>query len=259
MRSGSQLIVMGWIVITIGILFIIGGILYLMFAYEKDTGGTVERAQQLSQSKYDPNMTRFAAGKEAKASEVRGALLTNVNYEISQLTATIEQEAAALKAGYGKDHAFSDYSIKREKHLADHEAYLALADNKTTVARIASQMGLDSETMRELILEKARMETQLAFKMQEMQLEVEKARQLKQLDFEFEHKMAMLDRDMAEIKHLLPEHLIGALNKQLSQVHFEYEQVKLFDDGDYKDRELKRVEQNIKILEKSIRERRKNI
>ncbi len=250
---------MNWIFITIGVLFIVVGILYLMFSYKKDTNSTVDRAQQLSQNKYDPNMTRFAARKEAKASEVRGSLLTNVNYEIGQLTATIEQEAAALRAGYKKDHTFSDYSIEREKHLADHEAYLALADNQTTVARIASQMGLDPSTMRELILEKARMETQIAFRQREMELEVEKHRLMKQVDFDFENKMAGLDRQMAEIEHLLPQHLLNALHNQLSGIHFEYEQVKMLNDGDFKQREIKRVESKMKALEKNIRERQKNL
>lgn len=250
---------MVWIILGISVLCIIGGVLYLMFSYEKDNQSTVDRAQNLSQKKYDTNMSRFSAAKESKASAARAELLSNINLEIGGLTETIKREAEAIKEGYRKQNAFSDYALEREKQLADHEAYLALADNKTTVARIASQMGLDPETMRELILEKARMETQLAFRQREMELEVEKVRQLKQLDFEFEHKVAMLDREMAEVKHLLPEHLVGALNKQLSQVHFEYEQVKLLKSGEYKDREMKRVEQNIKILEKSIRERRKNI
>lgn len=249
---------MNWL-IAVGIVFILGGVLYLMFSYKKDTNSTVDRAQNLSQSKYDPNMTRFAAAKEAKASEARGSLLTNVNYEISQLTATIEQEAAALRAGYKKDNSYSDFSLEREKQLVDHESYLALAENTTVVARISSQLGLDPSTMKELILEKARMETQLAFRQREIELEVEKHRLMKQVDFEFENKMAGLDRQMAEIEHLLPQHLINALHSQLSGIHFEYEQVKMLEDSEFKQRETKRVESKMKAMEKNIRERQKNL
>lgn len=245
--------------IIVSLMMIVGAIIGLMFFYEKDGQSTVERAQNLSQDKYDPNMTRFAAKKEAAASAVRAELLANVNLEIGGLTETIEKEAAALKAGYRKEHAFTDYSMEREKHQADHESYLALAENQTIVARIASENGLDPSTMKELILEKARMETQLAFKQREMELEVEKVRRLKQVEFEFENKMAGLDTHMAEIQHLLPQHLINALNKQLSTIHFEYEQVKLLEDDDYKKREIKRVESNMKALEKNIRERQKNL
>lgn len=249
---------MNWLII-VGVFFILVGVLYLMFSYKKDPNSTVERAQNLSQSKYDPNMTRFAAAKEAKASEARGSLLTNVNYEIGQLTATIEQEAEALRAGYKKDSAFSDFSLEREKSLADHESYLALAENTTIVARISSQLGLDPSTMKELILEKARMETQLSFKQREMEMEIEKHRLMKQVDFEFENKMAGLDTQMAEIEHLLPQHLINALHNQLSGIHFEYEQVKLLDEGEFKKREIKRVENKMRALEKNIRERQKNL
>lgn len=266
--------------ILIGMVLIGGGILYIMFHYDKDQSSTVERAQNLSQKKYDPNMTRYAADKEAKASEARGSLLTNVNYEISQITETIKHEADALRAGYAKDHAFSDYSIEREKHLADHESYLALADNKTTVARIASQSGLDPETMRELILEEARTKRELlleearldkeirleeikfkaliATKTHDMEMEVEKLRRLKAIDLDFEQKMAMLDKSMAEIQHLLPEYLVNALHKQLADVNMEYEQVKELEEGEYKDRETKRVSMKMKALEKNIRERQKN-
>lgn len=261
---------MGLLFIVLGIVLIGGGILFFMFYYEKDNNSTVDRAQNLSQTKYDPNMTRFAGAKEAKASEARGSLLTNVNYEISQITETIKLEADALRAGYAKDHAFTDYSLEREKHIADHESYLALAENKTTVARIASQSGLDPETMRQLILEEAKtkrellleemkLKNQIAIQFNEMELEVEKIRRIKAIDLDFEKKMATLDADMAQIQHLLPQHLLNALDSELSKIHFEYEQVKELDEGDFKEREVKRVATKMKALEKNIRERQKNL
>lgn len=250
---------MAWTFIILGLALIVGGVIFLMFFYEKDDNATIDRIQDLNKKKYDPNMTRFAARKEAAAAVPRTELLTLLNQETSLLTQTIEQEAAALQANYRKDDSFTTYSLAREKTLAEHESFLALADNQTTVARIASQMGLDPATMKELILEKARMETQLAFRQREMQLEVEKHRLMKQVDFEFENKMAGLDAQMAEIEHLLPQHLLNALNRQLSTIHFEYEQVKQLDDGEFKEREIKRVERNMKALEKNIRERQKSL
>ncbi len=250
---------MAWTFLILGIVLIAGGIIFLMFFYEKDDNSTIDRIQNLNKQKYDPNMTRFAARKEAKAAAPRVELLNLLSQETSALTNIIEQEAAALQANYKKEDSLTTYSLEREKQLADHESYLALADNQTTVARIASQMGLDPSTMKELILEKARMETQLAFRQREMELEVEKHRRLKQVDFEFEKKMAGLDTHMAEIEHLLPQHLLNALNRQLSTIHFEYEQVKELEDGELKEREIKRVERNMKALEKNIRERQKNL
>lgn len=250
---------MAWTFLILGIVLIAGGIIFLMFFYEKDDNATIDRIQNLNKQKYDPNMTRFAARKEAKAAVPRVELLNLLSQETNALTNIIEQEAAALHANYKKEDSLTTYSLEREKQLADHESYLALADNQTTVARIASQMGLDPATMKELILEKARMETQLAFRQREMELEVEKHRRLKQVDFEFENKMAGLDTHMAEIEHLLPQHLLNALNRQLSTIHFEYEQVKELEDGELKEREIKRVELNMKALEKNIRERQKNL
>ena len=272
---------MEWIIILVGILLVVTGILYFMFSYKKDTNSTVDRAQQLSQNKYDPNMTRFAAAKEAKAAAVRGELLTNVNFEIGQLTATIDKEAAALKAGYRKSDTFSEYSLEREKSLADHESYLALAENKAAVARIASEKGLDPETMRQLILEEAKFKKELileearlnkeilleelkfknllAAKTHEMELDVTKIGRIKAIEFDFEKKAAMLDKDMAEIQHLLPEYLYTALHKQLSDVNMEFEMAKEIDEGEYKDRELKRIGTRMKALEKRIRDQQKNL
>lgn len=270
-----------WVFIVFGAVAVIVGILLFMYYTPKDNSSSVDKAQNLSQSKYSSNMTGFRAGMEAKASAKRGELLSNVNNEINQLTNTIRAEAEALKAGYAKDHAFTEYSMESEKKLADHESYLALADNKTTVARIASQAGLDPETMRllileeaktkrellleetrlnkEILLEEARLKTVLTTKTHEMELDVEKSKRLKAIDLDFEHKMAMLDANMAEIQHLLPQHLLKALDEQLSKIHFEYEQVKELDEGEYREREVKRVATKMKALEKNIRERQKNL
>lgn len=272
---------MNWILIVTGIILIIGAALFLMYQHPKDKNSTVERAQNLSQKKYDPNMTRFAANKEAAAAAARGSLLTNVNAEISAITDTITKEAEALRAGYKKQDTLSDHSIEREKHLADHQSYLALAENKTTVARIASQSGLDPETMRLLILEEAktkrellleesrlnkeilleeiRLKTLLTTRTHDMEMDVEKSKRLKAIDLDFEQKMAMLDRNMAEIQHLLPQYLLNALDDQLSKIHFEYEQVKQLDEGEYREREIKRVAVKMKALEKDIRERQKKL
>lgn len=250
---------MAGILIVIGFVLLAIGIIYLMFHYQKDRSTTSERAQNLAQQKYDPNMTRFAAAKEAKASAARNELLTNVNKEISLVTQTIDNEAQALFASYRKDDAPLTHQIEKEKTLADHGAYVALADNKRVVADMASTLGIDPDTMKELVLERARMETQLSMEYRQMELEVEKHKRMKEVDFNFETQLASLELDMANVANLLPQHKLGLLHTQLSEIHHEYDSIQKLPAGEFKQKELARVKKKMTTWQRDINAQSKRL
>jgi len=139
---------------------------------------------------------------------------------------------------------------------------------------MATQLGVDPLTMRELILERARMETQLSMQYREMELEVEKHkrlsevnfhfeiekhRQVKEIDFSYDRQLAELDTQMADIANLLPQHQLNLLNTQLASIHQEYEHINTLIDSDFKKRELQRVSLKMKTWKKEIRERAKGL
>jgi hypothetical protein len=243
---------------VIGVLLLVIGILYLMNTTEPDNLDSDKRVNAL-QDKYSTNMNRFAARKEAKPAAARAELLTALNNEASHLVQTINTQAAAEMAELNRQNVPIMAAMQHSKALADHDAYIALSENTRRLAEMASQLGVDPGTMRELVLEKARMETQLAVKQREVELELEKARQLKQIDFDHERQMAQLDAQMAEMKLLLPYYELNVLNTQLAGLHKQLEMAEQLPDGEYKVREMKRIEDQMKAWSKDIRVRQKRL
>ena len=64
---------MSWILIIIGILFVVGPIIILMFYYQKSENRGQSRIYKIQDEKYDTNMTTASARREAKASAARTA------------------------------------------------------------------------------------------------------------------------------------------------------------------------------------------
>lgn len=249
---------MYWVLIIVGILFIAGAFVALMYYAPPGSRNTLNQVEDIK-TKFNPNDTRFRASSKSVTARKQGELLAEINNVNSHLVASIVIQTEAVKANERLMNANYDYLLEREKIDEDHRAYVALSQNKVMVAKLASEYGTTPQIMGKLILLKARTETDEKAKDREMEREIEKHRRMKEIDFEFENKMASLDTQMAEIEHLLPQHLINALNRQLSTIHFEYEQVKQLENGEFREREIKRVERNMKALEKNIREREKNI
>ena len=245
------------VLIIVAVLMIAGAIIGLMFYAEQGSRNTLNQVEDIK-SKFNPNDTRFRAGSKVVTARTQAELLAEINNVNSHLVASITIQTEAVKANERLMNANYDYLLEREKIDEDHKSYVALSQNKVMVAKLASEYGTTPEIMGELILLKARTQTEETVKDREMEREVEKYRRMKEIDFQFENQMANLDAKMAEMGHLLPQHLLKALNNQLSSIHFEYEQVKLLEAGDFREREINRVERLIKAMEKNIRERQKN-
>ena len=246
------------------ILFIVGmgllilGIGFLLFAHPAGSDDPQENIRAI-QKGFSPHMSGVAANFQARRSEKLTNYLSKINEQTSQVTQMINQKALAEQAQLNYEDVYSTHLLNRQKSEADHDAYIALADNRKAVAEMATLFGLDPDTMKQLVLEQARMKTQLSAEQFKMQLDVEKHRLMKQVDYEFEYKIAELDTRMADLAHLLPQHQLDVLHNQLSGIHCEYEQAKQLGEGDYKKRELQRIERKMKTWEKNIRGREKEL
>ncbi len=241
-----------------GIGLLIIGIGLLLFRHEPCSDDHQENIRAI-QKGFSPHMSGVAASFRANRAEKLTNYISKINQQTGQVVEMINQKAIAEQAQLNYDDVYSNHQLNRQKVEADHDAYIALSDNRKAVAEMATLFGLDPATMRELVLEQARMKVQIATKQQEMQLDVEKHRQMKQVDFEFEYKIAQLDTQMADLAHLLPQHQLEVLHNQLSGIHFEYEQAKQLGDGDYKKRELRRIERKMKTWKKNINGREKEL
>jgi hypothetical protein len=248
---------MGWIIIIVGLVLLGFAVYQMMFVRDAGASNALTKGDMV-RDKLNPNMTRFAARSELKPARAQAELITELNNVGAGIVESINKETEAILADERRMNANYTYLLEQEKMEADHRAYLELAENQVATARMASQYGTTPDVVAQVILLKAQIEAQESAKDREMQRDIERKRQEKEIEFEFESKVAQLDAKMAEMQHLLPQHLINALDSQLSSIHMEYEQVKLLDEGDYKQREIKRVDRKMKALEKTIRERQKD-
>lgn len=246
--------VLGIVVLAIiGLILIVIGVLYFVFYDRSDGLDYRERSQALS-LKYSTDMNRYQAGKEGKASEARGGLLANLEVETNRMANVLVQQAAVEIAHHRKQDAFTDYSLQREREQSDHALYLAMNDNKRRCNEIAGKFGLSPNAFEELVLTEARAKLELQMKKEEMLIDVERAKLLKQIEIDTERAMADLQVKLANIANLLPQHKYNLLSKQLSGYYAEYENAKQLEDGEFKENEIKRLKGAIEKLEGEIEE-----
>lgn len=125
---------MGFILIGIGILIIVGGMYVLLTFFRPDSKSPKERREQIHAEKISADMNRFAAQKEQTASAARTALSEQLNLE-------------------------SDSYLHKE--IKDAEMEVTSAQNTNTIAVLeeASTLKLPAETYAEV--EKHRLMTQI--------------------------------------------------------------------------------------------------
>lgn len=240
--------------IIIGIVGIIIGLLYKMYAYDKSDGSMKDWSQTLGREKYDPNMTRFKAKKETIASESRSSLLANLRQEVTEMANVITAEASAQMAQFAKEDTGLAYSLQRELTTADHELQLAMKHNQINANLRAAEFGLSPAAFENLVLEQARMQTQLAMEERKMLLEVEKDKGFKKNDLFLERSLANLSIELNNIANLLDQHKYKILDSELHEMHLEYERIKVLDESEYKEREVRRIGSKIKKWEEQLYE-----
>jgi hypothetical protein len=255
----NEIIIAGFIIlILVGGVFIVAAVLFLIFYYKKTRGNAMDKID-LVRENYHPNMSGTLAIMRATKAEKRISLLKTIHEEVSLLTDSMFQESAAKQAHYRNQDTWADYQLQRDREMALHDAFIAEAINRKIVADIGSRHGIPADSVKELVLETFKMQSVMMMESFKMQLDVNNKRQTKQIDFDFQNQMASLDAQMANVQHLLPQYLLNDLYKQLSSVHMEYESVNRLPDGDFKRREIKRVEGRMKSLQQNINERERNI
>lgn len=141
---------MGFILIGIGILIVVGGMYVLLTLFRPDSKSPKERREQIHAEKISADMNRFAAQKEQTASAARTALSEQLNLE-------------------------SDSYLHKE--IKDAEMEVAFSQHRTTI--------LETEARGELIKKAFTKGWDI-----DTYLELEKASELNRLELEKEWKSA---------------------------------------------------------------------
>jgi len=245
--------------IVFGIALVIGAIVFLMYFYEKDGMSLDETSQVLGKTNYNRKMTRASARRQAKSAMERIKALVGVENEVSAIGKVIDAEAIALKATLNKEDTSYRHLLEQEKLDAEHLAYLAVTENTAAVARMGTQFGLTPDTIREVVLEWSSAKAQAMVEQVKVDSVLAEYGGKKAIDFSYEEKMAELDKSMADVANLLPEHQIEILHSQLSQINSDYVDIQHLPEGDYKTREMQRIRIKMETWESNIRERTKRL
>lgn len=244
------------ILIIVGILMIAGAVLGLMYLPAGNANATLNQLESFF-GKANSNNTRFTNRKELTVATTHAELITQLNNVGSQLVARINVEREATLANERLMNANFDYLLERERIDEDQKAYVALSQNQVAVAKMASDYGTTPEIMGQVILEKAKMETVLQQKREELELEVERKRKLDEVDVDTHKKKKQFDIDAAHQYEMKDYKTIETLQRKLSKLYQEQEDIE--NDADIsewrKKKELQRVEKQIEALEKDVERR----
>lgn len=150
-------------------------------------------------------------------------------------------------------------AIEFEAFMAEKKALIARMKNELAVLNASSLVDLDPLTYTSLRRMAAESEIEIRSKALFYKLDEAHARELKQIELETNREQADLDIQMANIKLLLPFHEADVLNKQLAGLSLELEQAENLRDSEYKIREIKRINDQMKAWGIKIRDRQKRL
>ncbi|MBV9214943.1 MAG: hypothetical protein JO053_02105 [Acidobacteria bacterium] len=105
---------MAWVLIIVGLLFVAGGIIFLLFYYERSSNTRAEQIKDL-QDRYDPNITPMAAKREMKRSEVRTEMISQMLSEATAVSSIIKHDTEVK--GIVHENENKDEWLRRDEQL----------------------------------------------------------------------------------------------------------------------------------------------
>lgn len=145
---------MAWVLIIFGILFIAGGVIYRLYFYEKSSKDPRDQIRNL-QERYDPNITRTVAVKEADQSSVRTGLVKQFNAEVEAVTGMLNKRTEGEVVAFRNEHIGDQ--LKREEEFK-HQQHLHDVDNlmlQRNLVSFAQDQGMDVSTYLEVLKTRA--------------------------------------------------------------------------------------------------------
>lgn len=239
---------------VIAIVVAIAGVLYLVYKDKNTEGDISSWAQGQATNKFDPNMNRFQAEKEAIASQARNQLLVSLQAEVTNMAGVLIAETHAQMAEFAKRDAFRTYTAMQASAQLEVQLREAMVHNQIQSNQKASEFGLSPAAFEQLVLESAKSRTMMVMEEQKMLLGVKQDKLMKENEFFLEQKLHSLDVELSNLANLLPQRKVMLLGEMLKGVHQEFEKVKQLGEGDFKESELRRLDEHRKTLEAEIYE-----
>jgi hypothetical protein len=211
--------------------------LYLLL-YAKDYKPSNNKTQAIGQldTKYSPDMNRFAARKEVKVSADRGQLLANLTTEQTLLKEQIRNQGEARELTARSDYI--EHRVNREEEVEDQHALTSMKIDQH------AQWLLDEAARRGVAHE-------ILIEQQRSQVKIDEHRALKQVDLEAWMQEKNADIKAALISTLLPHFEAKLLTEDLFRLLDTAYQIQISTDPQ-KDEKLRIVKKQIKKLEKVV-------
>jgi hypothetical protein len=233
------------------IFFILAGLFLLFGAYKlatsftKETRNTSGQIQNLQSNKFSTEMNRFAAKKEMAPSVNRTGLASQLSSEASAIAALGKAQTEAIAAEDEVTNAPARLAELRQQEEAAHQNLLTLTDEATN--RQISPSALDQQKLKEHeINETLRLDAGKAY------IEVDKYRQIKDVDFDMYRQEREIDVKGAIIASVAPIYAVELLTQQLQKALLDRENWEAMPDSTSKSKMLSRLNKNIKLLNEAI-------
>jgi predicted transcriptional regulator len=224
---------MEWILIIVGVLLIGVAVYFYMFPGRKGHSSPQERINALH-DKSHPNQTRYEARKEAGASIARTEELQALAGEAEATIHMVSQQTQLENVEFHHEHQPQQLEERRRLESAQ-------MTNQEQFVNKATELGIDP-----VILSLT----------EQSQIEVNKARQLAEIDIERRWKEIVQDLDAADLLHLSEQQLINKLTGYYEELLRKKHEIEIGADPEpVKNALLARYDKNIKSLEGRIDDR----
>ena len=224
---------MEWILIIVGVLLIGTAIYFYMFPGRKGHSSPQERINALH-DKSNPNQTRYEARKETGASIARTEELQALAGEAEATVHMVSQQTQLENVEFHHEHQIQQLTERRQLESTQNE-------NEQKFTLKATELGTNPIILSE---------------QQRSQIEVDKARQLAEIDIERRWKEIVQDLDAADLLHLSEQQLINKLTGYYEELLRKKHEIEIGADPEpVKNALLARYDKNIQSLEGRIDDR----
>jgi hypothetical protein len=215
-------------------LFACIGIYKLATRYKNDPRSLEDQVKNLQSNKFSTGMNRWSAVKEIKPSEKRTALAKQLTSEATAVIALGSAQLDRITAEHALEVAPARLEELRRQEISVHEHTLALEREATD--RKVSLLGLD----------------QLRIEEETARVEIEKHRELKEIDkdvYQFEKE---IDVKGAIIARVASVYEVNLLTGQLEQALLERERWLELPESSTQTEMVEQLNKNVKVLREAI-------
>jgi hypothetical protein len=220
-----------------------------------------------AQSHFNPDLglagIKYRGKRADDLSEFAGKLAHEGGAIVGLMESEGQAEAVYQRIKHDLAHMTQrlDMAFQLEQEKFDHE--VAKLKNELLVLAKASEQGLTPEGLEKLIIEERLLMLKILAEQRarenEVKLELDKAKGFKELDAWANEVEANLDKKMAELKEMWPQHELDVIHKKLSDAYKQRGAIKQLPSALVRDEELNRMNGYIESLEGELERRKKGL